>query len=128
MLELMITNGLTFQLIKIQSSDCEHPYEISDMILSKDNSKLIAYYSLESNSKNFYVREFHYSGKNYNYKMVKKISNTSNLTIKEDGVLLEIQITFVDFQLNKSNLRQNISIKKSKRKLTILMPKGIIPE
>jgi len=56
----MITNGLTFQLILIKSSDCEPPYEISDIILSKDNSKLLAYYSLETDQKSFHVREFHY--------------------------------------------------------------------
>jgi hypothetical protein len=60
-LELMITNGLTFQVMEIQSSRCDPPYEISDIMLSKDNSILLAYYSLESNYKKFYVRQFEYS-------------------------------------------------------------------
>ena len=101
----MITNGLTFQLRQVNDSNCDPPYEISDIILSKDNTKLIAYYSLETNQKSFHVREFKLSSQNQNYKMVKKISNTSNLTIKEDGSLFEIQIYFVCMEINKNNWR-----------------------
>ena len=51
-------------------------------MLSKDNKTLLAYYSLETNDKEFYIQQFRYSPKHYNFQLVKKITKTSNLTIK----------------------------------------------
>lgn len=57
-LELMFTNGLNHTTSFIAHSEVQDPFHISDVMLSANNKSLIAYYSIQGNESQVFVKTF----------------------------------------------------------------------
>lgn len=94
-LEIMITNGLSFQTHHIFNSMVPSPLLIYDVVLSHDKQKLIAFYSTE-HGENAIYRTFRLGQKNlfeyYEDEQSRRMQNPKNVKMDQYGDLYEIII------------------------------------
>jgi hypothetical protein len=103
----MTTNGITFQVEQIPHSKCYKPFEISDIILSRDNSKLIAYQTMEDDDTMLSIKIFDYDFEKNNFYIVSEDEHGSmsnkpkNFALSENGSLFDITVEVIGSKSNK---------------------------
>jgi len=130
-LEVLYTNGLIYWTEFINQSDVSPPYNITDITLSKDNTKLIAAYSPQENESIVKLRFFKANAENkfvYNDdQALMGITNLKNIYIDKLNDVTAIQIELCKFSSNKrgGNALEHIHVRRVGNVMIIGLPKFI---
>ena len=113
-LEIMITNGVSYSSVLVPQSTCYRPFEINDIILSRDNSKLIVYQSMGENESMLTIKIFRYVEESRNFELIQQdehgtlIKKPKNFMLDEKGELFDVTIEIMGSKRDKKVSKKNI--------------------
>lgn len=128
-LEILFTNGLYFWVNPVPQSETNPPYEISDIILSRNKQTLLVYYSPYMVPSQVHLKTFKAApGDNfevYEDKIMMGTKNMKNITLDNKGQLFSIRVE--KFRSAKSvKIIRNIFVDKTSHELTIRIPEILL--
>ena len=77
-LELMFTNGISFWVRKIEGSQIDEPYQITETFMNSDCSSVILYCSNPLDQSKFFIKYFTFCKESMTFKLAKSSHLESN--------------------------------------------------